>query len=826
MRFTLLLVALIFHVGVFPIHAQFPGQPGGGGGGGRVTGSIKGVLVDSVSGAPLEFASVVLTLPGGKMLDGQITDGKGQFRFREVNTSTYWLQVTFIGYEPLTLKELSTTPQKPDLDLGRLRLVPQGINLDEVVVTEEAPVMESKIDKIVYNADKDLTNMGGDGADVLRKVPLLSVDLDGNVSLRGNSNVRIFINGKPSAMFAGNVADALKSLPADQIKSVEVITTPTARYDGEGGTGIINIILKKPEMQGITGSVNGSVGTRSNNLDASLASTRGRFGVNANLGTRFTWMRPGSQSFLREDFLANDLVRVLDQRGDNRSAWRGMNGSIGAFYDFNAYNSLTSNVRLNGNQFVRNGLTSSVFDDPGRGIYQEYSRYNDDVNLGTGLDWSTDFRRTFPNRKEQEWSFGYQLSGRLSNEATRIDQSGDPLLLVNQDNDNLGVNLEHIIQTDYIHPVHKKVKVETGLKATLRRLKSEFNYNNFDEASGGFVRDPLTSGQFDYDQDVAAAYVSMNASLTDKYALVVGARYEYTRIVGDPVNGEPAFANDYANLLPSAIISRKFGPFTTLKMAYSQRIQRPGLRYINPYQQLNDPRNITIGNPTLLPELTNLLELSYGTFVKGSVLNVAVYYRQTEDIIEQFLAVTSEGASLNTFRNIGQNESIGANVFGTASFFKKKLTVRGSVDVNTYASSGTVNGQELSNQDINWRSFLNISYDFGKGYKAEMFGMFRSHQTTLQGRIPSFWMYSLAFQKEVTKKFSFGLTLIEPFNLNKNFRTNLRGETFRQTSNFSVPFQSFGVNARYSFGKLEGRQRTRNTRIRSDDVKGNEDTNF
>lgn len=805
-------------------YAQFP--PMRGGGAPVVKGTIRGVLVDSMTQQPLEYASVVLTLPGGKMLDGQITDEKGVFRFREVNTSKYEIQATFIGYEPKTIRNVVTTPEKPDLDLGKVFLTSQGVNLEEVVVAEEAPVMESKIDKIVYNADKDITNLGGDGADVLRKVPLLSVDLDGNVSLRGNSNVRIFINGKPSSMFAGNVADALKSLPADQIKSVEVITSPTARYDGEGSSGIINIVLKRPNVEGLTGSVNASVGTRANNADLSLAAARGRFGINGNLGSRFTWLRPGSQSFHREDYLAEGKMRLLDQGGDNKSAWTGVNGSIGAFYDFNAYNAINTNVRLNGNQFIRNGTTNSSFIDPLLSIDQAYSRYNDDVNLGGGIDWSTDFKKTFPGNKEREWTTAYQLSSRLSEETTRIEQTGEPTLLVNQDNANLGLNLEHILQTDYIHPFSDKVKLESGLKAILRRMNSTFDYNDFDEATGTFVRNPLISGEFNYIQDVGAAYASVSAKISDRYDIVAGARYEYTWIEGDPANGQPAFTNAYGNLLPNAIISRKLGPLSSIKLAYNQRIQRPGLRNINPYQQLNDPRNITVGNPTLLPELSHQLDLNYNTFVKGSVINVSVYYRQTEDIIESFLSITPEGASLNTFQNIGRNEVVGANLFGTVSLFQKKLTIRGSIDINTYSSRGNVAGLDLSNTDINWRSFLNVSYDFGKGYKAESFGMLRSHQTTLQGRIPSFWMYSFAFQKEFSKKWSLGLNIVEPFNLYKSFRTDLQGPTFVQESNFRVPFQSYGVSVRYSFGKLEGKQTSRRSKVKSDDVKGTEDTNF
>lgn len=820
---TLKLLSVLLLLPLFG-YAQFP--PMRGGGAPVVKGTIRGVLVDSLTQQPLEYASVVLTLPGGKMLDGQITDEKGVFRFREVNTSKYEIQATFIGYEPKVIRNVVNTPEKPDLDLGKVFLVSQGVNLEEVVVAEEAPVMESKIDKIVYNADKDITNLGGDGADVLRKVPLLSVDLDGNVSLRGNSNVRIFINGKPSSMFAGNVADALKSLPADQIKSVEVITSPTARYDGEGSSGIINIVLKRPNVEGLTGSVNASVGTRANNADMSLAAARGRFGINGNLGSRFTWLRPGSQSFHREDFLAEGKVRLLDQGGDNKSAWTGVNGSIGAFYDFNAYNGINTNVRLNGNQFIRNGTTNSSFIDPLLSIAQAYSRYNDDVNLGGGIDWSTDFKRTFAGNKEREWTTAYQLSTRLSEETTRIEQTGEPTLLVNQDNENLGLNLEHILQTDYIHPFSDKLKLETGIKGILRRMNSTYDYNDFDEASGTFVRNPLISGEFNYIQDVGAAYASISAKLSNRYDVVAGARYEYTWIQGDPANGQPAFSNAYGNLLPNAIVSRKLGPFSSIKLAYNQRIQRPGLRNINPYQQLNDPRNITVGNPTLLPELSHQLDLNYNTFIKGSIINVSVYFRQTTDIIESFLSITPEGASLNTFQNIGRNEVVGANLFGTVSLFQKKLTIRGSIDVNTYSSRGNVAGLDLSNTDINWRSFLNVSYDFGKGYKAESFGMLRSHQTTLQGRIPSFWLYSFAFQKEFSKKWSLGVNIVEPFNLYKSFRTDLKGPSFTQESNFRVPFQSYGVSVRYAFGKLEGKQTSRRSKVKSDDVKGMEDTNF
>ncbi|MFQ5448309.1 MAG: carboxypeptidase regulatory-like domain-containing protein, partial [Saprospiraceae bacterium] len=279
-----------------PPHGGGYGQPKGP----SITGRITGTLLDSLTGQAVEYASVVLiSQKTGKEVDGTVTDEKGQFKFSEAKIDNYKIYFSFLGYDEKFLQDVKLTPERPDAHLDDIFLIPSALMLEEVTVTGEAAVIENKIDRIVYNAGKDVTLGSGDATDVLRKVPLLSVDLEGNVSLRGSSNIRILINGKPSGMFSTNVADALKMFPAEQIKSVEVITSPSAKYDGEGSAGIINIITHKKQVDGYTGSINVAPGNRSNTTSLNISAAKGRFGVNGGAFAVYSVPRDGVFRFER-----------------------------------------------------------------------------------------------------------------------------------------------------------------------------------------------------------------------------------------------------------------------------------------------------------------------------------------------------------------------------------------------------------------------------------------------------------------------------------------------------------------------------------------------
>lgn len=784
-----------------------------------IKGKISATVVDSITGQPVEFATAVLIDPKtGKEINGQISDEKGHVRMIEIPAGSYELVITFLGYEDRRIPVV-LTPEKPDADLETVYLLPTGISLDEVTVTAEAAVVENKVDRIVYNAEKDVANRGGDASDVLRRVPLLSVDLEGNVSLRGSSNILILINGRPSGMFASSVADALKMIPADEIKSVEVITSPTAKYDGEGSAGIINIITKKKTAEGISGNVNVSAGTRLNNAVLGLSAAKGRGGVNINGSMFYAPPRPGEMTFYRRDNV-NGADRILDQSGDSEAARLGFGGNAGAFYDFNAYNGITTRLNYRGFNQMTKMNTEALIIDPSLTENQMYQRLSDLDALRYSYDWNTDFRRTWPDSK-REWVVGFQVSGNVNDTRNDISIDGTPDALDYAEKAlNNGDNLELTAQTDYTHPFSKKVLLETGLKAVRRNITSDYDYQIFDSTAMGFVPDLGRSDVFHYLQDVAAAYASFNLELGQKWGLVAGARYEHTLISGNFDSDGSSFENEYGNLLPSFIVSRKLKNFQQLRLAYTRRIQRPSLFYINPFSNNTDQRVVQVGNPYLSPEVTDQVELSLNTRLKGVMLNLATYYKQTRDVIESFLEVTPEGVSVTTFRNIGQNRSIGANLFASTTI-AEKLTLRGGFNLFTYNVSATIDGKQLSNEAIQYNGNLNASVSLPKGFRAEMFGFWNSPRLTLQGRNPSFSIYGFGLVKEVLqKKGQLGLRIVEPFNKFKYFKSELEGDTFYQRSSFGIPFRSIGINFSYRFGKMEFNPQSKlRSRVKNDDLK-------
>ena len=799
-------------------------QPRGGGRGGSpsIKGKVTGTVIDVKTGDPMPYVTVVVRSEMvNKNINGTVTSDNGEFKISNIPMGEYVLQVSFVGYETLS-QNFKLTLKNPDMKFKGLKLGESATQLNEVVIEGERELIESKIDKIVYNAERDAANSGGDATDVLRRAPLLSVDLEGNVSLRGSSNVQILVNGKPSSLLASNPGDVLSVLPADQIKSVEVITTPSAKFDGEGSAGIVNIITKKKNIEGFAGNVNASVGNRQNNGVLGIQVGKGRFGFNANASTFFRWPQDGSSEFFREDFVSGGS-RTLEENGVNESGRIGYFGSGGLFYDFNAYNSVTSSFRVRG--FGRNADSRfmTTFADPVNSINQQYSRQSDTESSAIGYEWSLDYLMKFPGQKDRELSFAYKIDGNTRNQdfvITQEDMLGnDPLLFRDERNNNDGDNTETTIQVDYVHPIGKKLKVETGAKTVLRDVISDYVYENFDSGLNQYVIDQTRTDIFNYDQDVFAGYISGTFQFNKKTGLIMGARYEHTDIQGSLQEGQSAFDQDYDNWLPSITFSRKIGRTNTVKVGFNRRIQRPSLRFINPYEQVDNNRNVSTGNPELRPELTDQVEISYNAFIKKVLFNASVFYRRTTDIIESFLEVDNQGVSVTNFRNVGEANSVGINMFTSAKLLKI-WTLRGGINLFTYDASGNVNGQSLSNQAILWNGNISSNVDLGNSWTLDLFGFYRAPRQTLQGINPSFSIMVMGVKKTIwEKRGTIGIRIVEPFFENKAFGSELEGPTFVQTSEFVIPFRSFGVNFGYKFGKLDFRQRQRRSKIRNDDLK-------
>ncbi|EMR03118.1 outer membrane beta-barrel family protein [Cesiribacter andamanensis] len=811
--------------------AQFPGAAP------SVKGKVSGRLLDAETGAAIPYATVILfakqaSPPKGapasapaadslaaaspwKQVNGALSDEAGSFTIKDIAIGEYKVEIAFLGYDKKTLS-FQTTGAKPDYDLGSVQLAVTAQLLEGVTVTGQKEVIEHHVDKLVFNAENDPSLAGGDATDVLRKTPMLAVDLDGNLSLRGNSNVRLLINGKPSTLFSGSVADALRSIPADEIKKVEVITVPTAKYDGEGSGGIVNIITKRKGMEGMKGTLNLNAGLRALGGGGSLTMGRGRFGLNGNLFGNYGLTRRSGNDLYRETWGENP--QQLFQRGEGESRFDFLSGKIGAYYDFNAYTSVNSAVSLRNFSNTTTSLSNSRRFNTGSDTPFELISRNSFMDMSnTSFDWTNDFRRTYEG-SEREIALAFQLSGNLSNTLNRFSEQGARTLANNNTNDS--DNLEYTYQADYTEPFGKWGKLEIGAKAVVRRLTSDFAAFVGPGISEGLEIDPTQSDAFAYDQDVIGGYSSLNAKLNKKWSLITGLRYEHTRIGFDFRDRDLTADNAYGSFLPSAIASYTFTPMTSLKASYTRRIQRPNLYFLNPYIRQNSTLFISQGNPKLAPEITDQLELALNTMVKKNVVNLSLFYRSTQDVIESFQSlqrIEQDTVTLSSFLNVGTNQAFGANVF-TNIKFTKWVSLFLSADASTYNVSSASLG--LSNKGLVAGGNAGLNFNFGKGWKANTFTFYRSAQPTLQGRQPSYMFMNMGISKDILKeKGNIGLSAANPFSEFIEFRSEVRGENFYQSSAFRNQQRDIRLSFRYNFGDMKFRPQNRNTRIRNDDQK-------
>ncbi len=824
---------LLFSLSIFAIaaHAQFGG---GGGGGSSITGRISGTVVDSLTKKPVDYATITVYRSGGKVpINGVVTDTKGVFKINNVNTGNYKVTISFIGYPTKTIDPVTTTPGKPDANLGTVRLSPSGRMLKGVDIVADAPLIENRIDKIVFNAEKDITSAGGNATDILRKVPLLSVDINGNVALRGDQNVRVLINGKPSGATSNNLADVLRSLPADQIKNVEVITSPSAKYDAEGSGGIINIITKNKNVAGVSGSVSGGVGTRQNNGNINLNVKQNRLTVTANIGGNYTWPQTTPTTF----YSYNDTSKTqTNQSTLSRVKRYAGTGSGSVSYDFNNFNSITSTVRFNQGGFNNNGETNNNTVDPHYGNLVYNNSNNSKTTFG-GFDWNAGYTHKY--KKE-----GHELSfaGQWSHSKTQVDytslfapigSSAQPF--PNQQANNDGLNNEYTLQADYTLPVNKVLKIEAGGKSIFRRINSNSDFYN--QLNGGeFTFNPATSNTYGYNQDVYAGYSVFSFTLPKSVGLQVGARVENTQIAGKSTNtllGLVPFDNSYTTFIPSFAISKTFKGAKTFKFSYTKRIQRPSLQFLNPFLNTSNVQNQSVGNPYLSPEVSQTVELNFNTFIKSSVINASVYYKHTNNIIESLVSTVpytttnASGADIvrnvnrTNYFNVGQNNSLGVSFFGSITPIKP-LTFRASINSFTYnpsASAAYQSQQSSTGTYILYNVFANGTLNLKNGFAAETFAILNSPRRTIQGTNPSFGFIGFGLKKEVLKKkASIGFNTLSPYKKTIDFNQSINGNHLTQTSKTAFPFRSFGLTFSYNFGKINFNPQNKKG-INNDDLK-------
>ncbi len=774
--------------------------------------AISGRIVDSATKEPLEYAAVSVFLTGkADVVNGMMTDNKGKFAIDGLDTGTYRIKVDYMGYRTKIVAGVQVT--KAGKDLGDISITDNAHTMKEVTITRAKSFVENKIDKFVFNVGNDVTSAGGTATDVLQKVPQVSVDINGNVELLGNANIKVLLNGKPSPQFDNNLADALKTIPAAQIEKIEVITSPGAQYDAEGTGGIINIVLKESTVRGINGTVSVSAGTRQSGGSVYVHAQKDKIQYNLSLSGTYSIPSPTSTGMDRTSDSAGTAHTRLTQNGHGNSNWYVYRGQFGIDWDATKNDRLSTSVSyfFHSNQSDMNTNQLETYYTPTNIELGQIRNAHTDEGFG-GLDWTLSYKKTF-KKEGQELSVNIHPSLYMSTNHFNQNQqyaAQGPEFAGMRGYNKLN-ELEGYINIDYAHPFTKDIVLNTGVKSTAMRVFSDAEHYNLQPTTGDYMLDQQFINHYNFFRDIHSAYVSLSMPIHKDYSIKIGLRDEVT--VFHPTLTADSTIPNYNTICPSAVISRKIGKNQNLKLSYAYRIQRPGWWAMNPFIDASDPLNIQQGNPALVPEKVQNIDFSYfHSFEGGSSLMAMLYYRySTEDeqtyvIFQPSMQIGDSvyrNVSVTTNVNAGTQYVTGLNLSGTIKAFNEKLEARVNVTTfDKYIVSQLVAGATANT--LNYRINLNISCKFTPTLVAECFGNFRSASTEIQGKFPSFSSYSMAIRKLFwNKNGSLAFTTTNPFTPFVRYNTNIAGTDFTLTNYRSVLYQSFGLSFSYKFGKLE-----------------------
>ncbi|TXK48641.1 TonB-dependent receptor [Pontibacter qinzhouensis] len=780
-------------------------------------GTVKGIVQDSATLSAQPYVTVLLREQGKEQpLKSTFSGDNGAFEFTGLAFGKYEILLTSVGFKNklVPLAELTEAHQK--IDLGKLFISSSANQLKEVQVTAEKLLIVQDIDKLTYNVEADPENQTMTALDMLRKVPLLTVDAEDNIQLNGSSSYRVLVNGKNSSLFVRNPKDVFKSMPANSIKSIEVITNPPAKYEAEGVGGIINIITHKKSINGYNGSLNGSLGSPQNaNAGGYLTAKHNKFGLSAYYGNNY-YSNPTNRSYMlrREASLAE-----LEQIGTTQNEGTFQYLSTELSYEPDTLNLLTASFSTN----MSNGSNFSFLDVDWRSslgqLEQAYSRNINSQYNWSGSDLGLDYQHTFKRHKEQLLTLSYKLNTSRDGNLADIDnQALQNYTSSFSTTENDGKAREQTMQADYVHPI-KKQTVELGIKAILRDNSSDYYYRIRQE-SGFFEEVPALSNSFEYSQDIYAAYTSVSLR-KDSWGLKLGARLEQTKVAANFETSGTFAEQDYFNLIPNVTLSRKLKGMASVKLSYTQRIQRPSLWYINPYINVIDSTNISFGNPYLLPATSNVFTLAYNTFVKGSSINASLSHTFTNSSIQQYTTLGDDRITRTTFGNIGQNSTTGLYLSGNSTFFKK-LSMNLNGTLNYVQLESMLAGNLIRNSGLTANFYSNASYMFEKNWRLSgNFGL-NSPRVMLQGRSGGYAYHSFSLSKQFLKDNKATITgsISSPFQKNRRWFSEINDPAFYQMSESYFYMRRFNISFNYRFGKLKGDIARKKRGISNDDQSG------
>ncbi|WP_026897139.1 TonB-dependent receptor domain-containing protein [Daejeonella oryzae] len=781
---------------------------------------INGKVLDSKTNSAVDFATVLLFSNAKQPVKAGQTDLDGNFSFKNVTNGTYKLEVSFLGYTKYSSDSIKISSNS--LNLGTIKLNPsKSTVLQEVVIEGQRSTIQLGIDRKVFSVDQSLISEGGSATDLLANVPSVSVDMDGNVSLRGTDNVRVLIDGKPSAIGGGRIADILQSLPASAIESIELVTNPSSKYDPEGQSGIINIVLKKNKKIGLTGGVSSSIGSLNNyNASTNLSYRDQKVNLYGNYSYR-NGNRVGG-GFNNTQFLTNNGL-VSNNSESNR---KNLNNSfkLGADYYLNPKTTLG----LSGNFSFRNNSSAedlnyliSGFASENGSSFRETDRDGD----GTGYDLSLDFSRDFKKKGENlvaNVSFGQDKEKDFQsfNQKFYTPEGLTRDTTDSRNNYNNEFTSSYNLQIDYTLPLTEKQKFETGIRTTIRDNDESQLSELFSPINNAFNRDYNLSNSFLLNDQVYALYTNYQNQLTNSFGFQVGLRAEQAylntvyNVLGNTAEGVKGNLN-YLRVYPSVFLTQKLKGDQQLQLSYTRRVNRPRGWQVNPFADVSDPNNTRVGNPNLLPEDINSFELSYIKYYKSLTFTSSAYLRQVNDVVQgiRLPQPDNNAATITQFFNLSRSRSSGLEFISKADLWKD-FSLTSNLNLFYSQFEGNEEFNIKSNDGFNWNANLTGNLKLPRNISAQFNMMYMAPQVGSQGRRNEIFGMDAGLRMDVLKNKAGSIS----FNMRDIFNSRSWGQTtetefFLQESERRMMGRMATLTFSYRFGKQDlGSRNKRNAK--------------
>lgn len=767
-------------------------QPGSGGGrgpgsaaGAGIEGKLTGTLLDAKTRQIVEYGSIALfTVKDSVLVDGTISDSKGHFTLSKLKPGRYFARVQFMGYEDLIVKNIMIKPQAPNVDLGVLELKTSATAISGVEVTAGREMMVTNLDKKVINVDKSIASIGGTAVDVMQTIPSVTVDVDGNVSLRGSSNITILIDGKPSGLSEISSSDLLQQIPASSIESVELVTNPSVRYDAEGTAGIINIVLKKRSLQGLNGLVSATVGTGNRyNTSVNVNYRKNRFNLFAGYDNRLG--KFNSIGHTERSTTNNEINSLLFQ--DSDMSFQHYVQSINAGFDFNLNetNTLSFTYQLRKMSFGNKGDNRSTTFNQNKDILRDFNRFSDNERDINSNNYTLSYKRSYQT-KGKELTADFMVTDNAmkgdqnitQTEFTEVFTLDKPLLQLSS---SRNTNLMYVAQANYITPIGNGGRIETGFKSSVKIITMRNDLADFSYAIDDWIYNENAINNFNYFEQLHAAY-GIYSSTFKKFKYQVGLRAEQLISESEIIQANDKFDLSYLSLFPSVHTVYELSTTQQVALSYSRRIRRPGNRQLNPYVDYSDSLNISYGNPKLQPEFINSFELGWSNYWGKNSVNGTLFYRYTTGVIDRIVSLLDEGVTATTYENLNNSQAYGIELIGNKEFAP---WFKSNANVSFYKS--IIDGSEVTGlkkaEGNMWTAKINLTFIPFKNASIMVSGNYRSPQIEAQQRNEEVYFADVAMRYDFWKnKATVTFRVSDVFDT-RRFNSTTWGDDFTILSN-------------------------------------------